>query len=376
VKALVAWRILAHEKGRAGLAIGGVFVAILLMFLQLGFYASVPRAGLLFYDAMRFDLLLASSAYVFEGQSSTFPRRRLFQALESPDVLHANALYHDRGRWLNDDEALAREVFVMGLDLRDVIFNVAGIEDQLEALRQPDTILVDAASRPELGALVPGRRIELGQRNVMIAGTYNLGLGFIGLGVAMTSDLNFTRIFPKRNLSSVNLGLITLRPGADPNKVAASLREIMPADTRVFTRAEINNHEMNHWVTRTSTGLVFGCGLLVAAIVGLVILNQTLSTQITRQLPQFATLKAMGYTDGYLLGVVLTLAVIMSTISYFPAAAVSTALYSSVRSSTKLPIEMTTMRLLGVLAVVWGMSAVSALVALRVLRRADPVELF
>jgi hypothetical protein len=42
-------------------------------------------------------------------------------------------------------------------------------------------------------------------------------------------------------------------------------------------------------VTRTSTGLVFGCGLFVAAVVGLVILNQTLSTQITRQLPQFAT---------------------------------------------------------------------------------------
>jgi ABC-type antimicrobial peptide transport system permease subunit len=39
VKALVAWRILAHEKPRSGLAIAGIFVAILLMFLQLGFYA-------------------------------------------------------------------------------------------------------------------------------------------------------------------------------------------------------------------------------------------------------------------------------------------------------------------------------------------------
>jgi putative ABC transport system permease protein len=340
VKALVAWRILAHEKGRSGLAIGGVFVAILLMFLQLGFYASVPRAGLIFYDAMRFDLLLTSSAYVFEGQSSTFPRRRLFQALALPEVLRANALYHDRGRWLNDDEGIAREIFVMGLDLRDVIFDLPEIEHQVDVLRQPDTILVEAASRREFGVLDPGRRIEIEQRNVTIAGTYGLGVGFLGLGVAMTSV------------------------------------KILPADTQVFTRAELNDHEMNHWVTRTSTGLVFGCGLLVAAIVGLVILNQTLSTQITRQLPQFATLKAMGYSDGYLGGMVVTLAIIMSTISYVPAAVISVILYSMVRRATKLPIEMTTARMVAVLAIVWGMSALSAVVALRVLRRADPVELF
>jgi putative ABC transport system permease protein len=376
VKALVAWRILAHEKGRSGLAIGGVFVAILLMFLQLGFYASVPRAGLLFYDAMRFDLLLTSSAYVFEGQSSTFPRRRLFQALALPEVLHANALYHDRGRWLNDGEGLTREIFVMGMDLRGVIFEVPEIERQVEALRQPDTILVDAASRPELGALAPGRRIEIEQRKVTIVGTYSLGIGFLGVGIAMTSDLNFIRMFPKRSLSSVNLGLVTLRPGADPNDVATGLRKILPADTQVFTRAEINDHEMNHWVTRTSIGLVFGFGLLVAAIVGLVILNQTLSAQITRQLPQFATLKAMGYSDGYLAGLMVMLAIIMSTISYVPAAAIAAALYSAVRGATKLPIEMTTARMVAVLAIVWGMSALSALVALRVLRRADPVELF
>jgi putative ABC transport system permease protein len=376
VKSLVAWRLLAHEKGRSGLAIAGIFVAILLMFLQLGFYVSVPRAGLLFYNAMRFDLLLTSSAYVFEGQSSTFPRRRLFQALALPEVLRATALYHDRGRLLNNDAGLAREIFVMGLSPRGVIFDLPEIERQVDVLRQPDIILVDAASRPEFGALDPGRRIEIEQRNVTIAGTYSLGIGFIGLGVAMTSDLNFIRMFPKRSLSEVNLGLLALKPGADPNYVATSLRKILPADTQVFTRAELIDHETNHWVTRTSTGLVFGCGLLVAVIVGLVILNQTLSTQITRQLPQFATLKAMGYTDGYLGGVVVTLAIIMSTISYVPAAAISVVIYLMVWRATRLPIEMTAARMVAVLVITWGMSALSALVALRVLRRADPVELF
>ena len=34
----IAWRILAHQKGRTALAIGGIFIAILLIFVELGFF--------------------------------------------------------------------------------------------------------------------------------------------------------------------------------------------------------------------------------------------------------------------------------------------------------------------------------------------------
>ena len=80
MKALVG-RILAQEKGRSGLAIAGILVAILLLFLQLGFYASATRGGLFSYDAMGFGVLLTLSE-----QSSTSPRR-LFQTLALPEVL-------------------------------------------------------------------------------------------------------------------------------------------------------------------------------------------------------------------------------------------------------------------------------------------------
>ena len=376
MKALVAWRILLHEKGRSGLAIGGIHLAILLIFLQLGFYMSVPQGGLLFYDAMRFDLMLTSSAYVFQAQSSNFPRRRLFQALALPEIARANALYHNSGRWLNDHASLARDVFVMGINPGDAVFNVPEIESQADKLRRPDTILVDAASRPEFGALQPGRRIEIEQRNVEIAGVFHLGTGFVGLGVAVTSDLNYSRMFPSQSLSHVNLGLLTLKPGADPDETADRLRKILAADTQVFTRKELSDYETDHWATSTSTGLIFGFGVIVAVIVGLVILNQTLSAQITRQLAQYATLKAMGYTDRHLGGIVVTLATIMTTISYIPAVVLSIGIYWIVRRATLLPIEMTPARMAGVLTIAWGMSAMSALFALRVLRRADPVELF
>jgi putative ABC transport system permease protein len=115
----------------------------------------------------------------------------------------------------------------------------------------------------------------------------------------------------------------SIRADADPDQVARHLRELLSPDAQVLTRAELFEHETSHWVARTSTGLIFGFGVIVALIVGLVILNQTLSTQITRQLPQFATLKALGYTNRDLTGIVVTLAVIMSTAGFIPAAAMA-----------------------------------------------------
>lgn len=376
MKALVAWRILVHEKGRSALAMAGILFAILLIFLQLGFYSSVPKGGLLFYEAMRFDLMLTSSSYVFEAQSGSFPRRRLYQALAVTEVARASAMYQGIGRWLNDEDQLARDVFVIGFNPAEGLFNVPQVDQQSDLLRQPDTILVDKATRPSFGPLEKGRRIELEQRSVQIGGVYTLGTGFLALGIALTSDVNFVRIFPNRSLNQVNLGLLILKPGADPDQTAIELRRILPADTQVFTRNELYQHETGHWVTRTSTGLIFGFGALVAMVVGLVILNQTLSTQITRQLPQYATLKAMGYTDTQLGGIVMTLATIMATVSYVPALALSVVIYDLVTRATLLPIEMTVGRMLTVLAIAWSMSALSALFALRILRRADPVELF
>jgi putative ABC transport system permease protein len=325
---------------------------------------------------MRFDLMLTSSAYVFQAQPSSFPRSRLYQALALPEVTSASPLYQASGRWLNAEGGLARDVFVIGFNPNDSVIKISEVETQLPLMRQPDTILIDSSSRPEFGRLDLSRQIEIEQRNVTIAGLYHLGTGFVGLGVAITSDLNFVRMFPNQGgLGSISLGLLTIRHDANPDDVATKLRKILPEDTQVLTRTELTRFEVEHWVTSTSAGLIFGFGMVVAVIVGLVILNQTLTTQITRQLPQYATLKAMGYTDRNLRGIVLTLVTMMSTAAFIPAAPLAIGIYWIVREATRLPIEMTTTRFITVLFIAWGMAAMSGLLALRILRRADPVEL-
>ena len=95
----IAWRILTHQKGRTALAIGGVFVAILLIFVELGFFIAVPQGGMLIYDHMRFDLLLASEKYIFQSESWQFPRARLAEAAKVAEVAQASPLYLGGTKW-------------------------------------------------------------------------------------------------------------------------------------------------------------------------------------------------------------------------------------------------------------------------------------
>jgi putative ABC transport system permease protein len=180
---------------------------------------------------------------------------------------------------------------------------------------------------------------------------------------------------------------VALKPGVDPDQVARELRAVLPNDTQIFTRPELSSHEVSFWTTRTGTGLIFGSGLVVAFVVGIMVLFQTLATgggtdevvlatQITRQLPQFATLKAIGYSSAFLNAIVLIEAVLVMVIAFVPALAAAIGIYSVIRVQTLLPVNMTAALLGGVFATTLLMSGISAFLSLGRLRRADPAEIF
>jgi putative ABC transport system permease protein len=376
VKALIAFRVLFHEKGRSILAITGIFVATLLIFVQLGFYNAVPRGGLLLYDAMNFDLMLTSSGYVYQSNSQAFPRNRIYQAAQLSEVQSVAPIYQATTDWLNREAQTLRGAFVIGFELDKPIFEVPDITRQINVLQLTDTILADNATRAMYGPLTPGRVIELSGREVTIAGSYKLGTGFVGLAVALVNDVNFQRLFPSRNLSQVNLALVRLKAGSDPDHVATQLRALLPADTRIFTREQLYAHEERHWMTRTSTGPIFGFGVVVAVIVGVVILYQMLATQISRQLSQYATLKALGFTTNDLTGIIVSIALIMSLIAYVPACGLAIVVYKFAGQATALPTFMTWERVFGVLLLMIVMSVISAHLSMRKLVQADPADLF
>ncbi len=372
----IAWRILVDQKGRTALATGGIFIAILLVFIELGFFVAVPQGGMLIYDHMRFDLLVCSNRYLFQAQSGQFARARLEAARTVAGVAQASPVYLGGAKWQDANGGLSVDMSIIAIDPRAGIFAVPDIERQSAVLDRPDTVLVDSATRSLFGPLRAGRVVDIAGRKMTIGGVYKLGTGFLGLGIALASEANFFRMFPGRPPDTVNLGLVTLQPGADPDRAAQAMRAILPADTQVFTRPELVAHEVAYWTTRTATGLIFGSGLVISFVVGIMVLYQTLATQITRQLPQFATLKAIGYGDRYLDAIVLIESFLITAVAFVPALGAALGVYALVRSETLLPLTLTAPQLGAVLAITLVMAAASAFLSLAGLRRADPAEVF
>ena len=371
----LAWRILVHEKGRTALALAGVVIAILLVFIELGFFVAVTQGGMLVYDHMRFDLLLASTDYQFQAQPWQFPRTRLTEAAAVAGVAQATPIYFAGGSWQDPSGGLRLDVFLIGCDPAAQPFAVPDIERQRDILAEADTVLVDDATRSVFGPLTSGRQVDIDGSRMAIGGRYHLGTGFLGIGVALMDEANFFRV-ARRLPDPVNLGLITLAPGADAGKVAADLRQTLANDVQVFTRGGLRAHENAYWTLRTSVGLIFGSGLLVSLIVGIMVLYQTLATQIARHLPEFATLKAIGYGDASLAAVVMIEAMLIVGTAFFPAAGAAMGIYAVIRSETLLPVAFGPANVAAVLAVTLAMSAASALLSIGGLRRADPAEIF
>jgi putative ABC transport system permease protein len=376
VRFALAWRILTYDKGRTALAVAGVFMAILLVFVQLGFFIAVPRGGMLLYDRTRFDLLLASNGYEYQVQPGEFPLGQLDKTRTAPEVALAAPLYFGYAKWRSGEDGKALDVFVIGLDPQGRIFTSEDIDHQLAVLDRADTVLVDSMTRPMFGPLTTGRVVEIDGNKVKIGGDYVLGTGFMGLGVILISAQNFVRLFPYRKLGQVNLGLIQLKHGVDPDRAAASLRKLLGSDIQIFTRPELGAHETAYWTTRTSVGLLFGSGLIVSFIVGVMVVYQILATQVSRQLPQFATLKAVGYADRFLDGTVITMALLIVLAGFFPALVAALGIYAVIREETLLPVEMSGTRIAAVFAATLAMAAASALLSMSSLRRADPADLF
>ena len=385
MKTSLALANLVHQKVRTVVAICGVAFALILIFMQLGFYGAAESTATMLYEHLDFDLVLVSSEYVEINQASTFSPRRLSQVEAHPDVVRVVPLHIGYQLWrsLEQDGPQAqrrRPLLVVAFQPREPIFKQPEIEQNLTLLQQPDTVLMDRRTRREFGPQVgPGGRpirAEVGTRKIAVVGRFTLGTGFGANGLLLTSEQTFSRMLGGRPVDRVSVGLVKLRDGASVRQVARELKQLLPQDVRVRTRNEIESRERRYWVSNTVVGIIFVFGVIVALIVGVVFVYQVISSDIANRLGEYATLKAMGYSKGHLSGVVLQQALLLAGFGYLLGLAVSLGLYAWTRQVAVIPIGMPLWRALGVLALAVAMCSFSGLLALRKVRAADPADLF
>ena len=217
---------------------------------------------------------------------------------------------------------------------------------------------------------------EAERRSLTIAGLFSLGASFGADATLVMGDQSLLRLFPLRDPGSLSLGLLRLQPGVDPQRAAAAVERYLPEDVRVLTLAEYVRFEENYWRTASPIGVIFGLGTAMAFLVGVVIVFQVLTTDVNAHLGEYATFRAMGFRQRYLLLVVVEQALVLAALGFLPGVALQLGLYALAARATALPIAMTAPRALLVFGLTLLMCLASGAIASRRLQAADPAELF
>lgn len=376
----VAWSNLMHERTRLVVAIAGVAFAVVLIFMNLGFMGALIATATNFYEQFDADLFLISPETLEISTSTVFPRERLYQVAGVDGVKQVMPLYSEYLLWRNPETGVSRAIFVYGINPNDPVFLMPELQgDQARRiLSRPNTAFIDRLSRPEFGPQDIGTTTEADRRNITIGGNYTLGGGFAADGTLIMSDQNFVRYLEPRPLSLVNVGLVQLQPGVSPEKVAERMRSLLPADVDVYTKPDIIQHDSDYWLESTSIGFIFSMGVVVSFVVGAVIVYQILFTDIRDHLPEYATMKAMGYRSQYLFKIVIEEAIFLAVLGYLPGLAAALGLYRLTAAATAgtLPVAMNGGRVIFVLVLTLLMCCLSGLVSVRKAVTADPAEIF
>lgn len=378
----LGWLQLKKNRTRLIVAVAGIGFADLLMFAQLGIQAALFDSNTLLNRSMDADIILRSAQYRDLNLANTLPRRRLFQVKAVPGVQSAEPLYVAPIVWKNPQTQRKTQLTLVGQSLDRPALKLDEVNRSLSPLKQPDAVLFDRFSRGDYADVVAqvatGQTVttEIQRRTVRVVGLFPLGASFATDGTLITSQENFLRFFPDRSPGQITLGLVKLEPGADPDRVLRQIQAVLPPDTIAATHQQYVDLEQAYWQRTTPIGIVFTFGTVMAFVVGMVIVFQILSADVNDHLSEYATFKAMGYRDRYLLLIVLEEAIILAALGFVPGLALALGQYALIRGAASLPIAMTASRLVLVFLLTVVMCMVSGLVATRRLQSADPADNF
>ena len=378
----IGWKQLTKNKGRLFVAIAGIGFADLLMFAQMGIQAALFDGNVLLNRSMDADIVIRSAQYRDLSLANTLPRRRIYQVQDIANVASADALYISTVVWRNPETRLKTQLTLVGQNVERPAFNFPEVNKNLDKLKQPDTFLFDRKARGKYANVVTevenGKIVstEIERRSIKVAGLFSLGASFATDGTLITSQENFLRFFPERSAGQVTLGLVKVKEGSDVKQVLSDIKAVLPKDAIATTKQEYIDFELAYWAETTPIGFVFGFGTAMAFVVGIVIVFQILSTDVNDHLAEYATFKAMGYGDRFIIFIVLEEAMILAVLGFIPGLGLALAQYALIQNVAALPIAMTFARFSFVFFLTLVMCGVSGMIAIRKVQSADPADIF
>jgi len=366
-------RLIAFNPARLLAAFAGIAVAVAVMFVELGLLTGLLNSQALMASVVRGELVVLSEARTDLHKWNDLSRIRLNQIAAADGVERVIPMYQGNMGLSDPDTNTVRRILVIAFPPEDLPIAIGDPEEIARALRTPNTILFDRRSRPIYADLVLGGEAEINDLSYRVGGFVDLGPDVIHDGVIVMSDASYFARFPA---ARPIMGVIRLSPGANPDEVRANLVASLPDDVSVFTPDELHQREISFTLRSAPLGFLFGIGMFAGLVIGAITCYQILFNEIVDRLKQYATLKAMGFSEGFLRGLIVEQALVLACGGFAGGLFFAWICYAYIAEKTALAVQLSleSVTLILVLAIVMCIAA--GLLALRRVSTADPAELY
>jgi putative ABC transport system permease protein len=369
----IAFRNLFHDRVRLAVTLVGILFSIVLVAVQLGLYLGARAMIIAMIERADADLwVMAYGTKDFEEAQPIKVRER-YAALSTPGVARAVGLITSFADWRKPSGGTTL-VVVVGTDVEDgglAPWNV--VAGDASGLGVRDAVIIDKSYLSELGVSGVDDTAQVGASRVRVVGLTD-GVRSFTVSPYVFTTLDRARTLADMPADDITYVLVKLAPGADAERVRAAIRDKVP-NSEVLTKAEFRDRSLNHWLFATGAGVALIGGAILGLIVGTVIVAQTLYSSTKDHLDEFATLRALGSSSGYIHKIILAQAGLSAVLGYMLGMSIALVIvYLS--GETALPIVMSPELAAVLLALTVAMCGISAVSAIGKVMRIDPAMVF
>lgn len=370
----LAVRNLFHDRVRLTVTLVGILFSIVLVAVQLGLYFGARKMIVSMIDNAQGELwITAYGAKSFEEGGILLTPRERHAALSVEGVKAAIPLVVSFAEWRKPGGGSTNTV-VVGSNPEDGGLAAWGVTaGSPESIKAPDGVAVDMSYLSALGINGLGETAQIEQGRVRVTALTD-GIRSFTMAPYIFTTLNRARSLMGVPADMASYYLVQLLPGADPLSVRKALQDRLP-NTEVLTKDEFRDRNLDQWLFSTGAGVALIGGALLGLLVGTVIVAQTLYSSTKDHLNEFATLRALGSSSGYIHKVILTQAGVSAVMGYALGMLISLTVVMF-SEQTALPILMTPGLAAFLFVVTLGMCAISAMSAIVKVTKIDPAMVF
>lgn len=369
----LALRLLAHNRLRLLIASASVAVAVVIIFVELGLLLGMLQSQALIANLVRGDLLVMNIARVSLHRWDKIDPVRLDQAAAVPGVAHVTSVYEDHVGLRDPDDKRVRRIILYAFPPEDIPFALANPDAVSHALKISHGFLYDRLSRPIFGKFRPGDDIQIDTVPLRVGGYVTIGADIVNDGNILMSEGDWLAHDPH---AKPIMGVIHLRPGVSVEKARHAILANLPPDVVVLTPAETAWRETLYTLRSAPVGLLFAIGMLAGLVIGMINCYQVLYNEVSDRLPQYATLKAMGFASRFLQRIILGQAILLAIIGFASGAAISLFADRYIAAHSMLPVHVSLSSCFVVGALTFFMCIVAGSIAVKRAAAADPAALY